>query len=145
MPRIARMYSELKVYHIIIRGIDKQDIFLDTYDKDKFLKIIRDTKEKYNYEVYAYCLMDNHVHLIIYDKYDGFGNLKSLQVMGKAQIIEPFSDIYNAHAEYKKIPLAALKKLESPMNLICVTPVKIEALFSNFKKNGYTSRQTLHF
>ena len=68
MPRIARMYSELKVYHIIIRGIDKQDIFLDTYDKDKFLKIIRDTKEKYNYEVYAYCLMDNHVHLIIYDK-----------------------------------------------------------------------------
>ena len=26
MPRIARMYSELKVYHIIIRGIDKQDI-----------------------------------------------------------------------------------------------------------------------
>ena len=65
--------------------------------------------------------------------------------MGKAQIIEPFSDIYNAHAEYKKIPLAALKKLESPMNLICVTPVKIEALFSDFKKNGYTSRQTLHF
>ena len=50
MPRIARMYSELKVYHIIIRGIDKQDIFLDTYDKDKFLKIIRDTKEKYNYD-----------------------------------------------------------------------------------------------
>ena len=51
MPRIARMYSELKVYHIIIRGIDKQDIFLDTYDKDKFLKIIRDTKEKYNYKL----------------------------------------------------------------------------------------------
>lgn len=35
------------------------------------------------------------------------------------------------------------EKLESPMNLICVTPIKIEALFSNFKKNGYTSRQTL--
>ena len=68
MPRIARVYSELKVYHIIIRGIDKQDIFLDKYDKDKFLKIIVETKEKYNYEVYAYCLMDNHVHLIIYDK-----------------------------------------------------------------------------
>ena len=51
LPRIARMYSELKVYHIIIRGIDKQDIFLDTYDKDKFLKIIDDTKEKYNYSL----------------------------------------------------------------------------------------------
>lgn len=63
--------------------------------------------------------------------------------MGKAQIIEPFSYIYNAHVEYKKIPLAALKKLESPMNLISVKPVKIEVLFSHFKKNGYTSRQTL--
>ena len=32
------------------------------------IEIIKDTKEKYNYELYAYCLMDNHVHLVIYDK-----------------------------------------------------------------------------
>ena len=86
---------------------------------------------------------NNNVCLAIYDKYDGFGNLKSLQVMGKAEIIEPFSDVYKAHAAYKKIPLTALEKLESPMNLICVTPVKIEALFSAFKKQEYSSRQTL--
>lgn len=36
-----------------------------------------------------------------------------------------------------------LKKLPSPMNLISVTPVNIEALFSEFKKKGYSSRQTL--
>ena len=88
---------------------------------------------------------NKNVCLAIYDKYDGFGKLKSLQVMGKAEIIEPFSDIYNAHAEYKKIPIAALKKLESPMNLICVTPIKIEALFSDLKNDGYSSRQTLEF
>lgn len=88
---------------------------------------------------------NENVCLAIYDNYDGFGNLKSLQVMGKAQMIEPFSDTYNRHAEIKKIPLSALEKLESPMNLICVTPVKIEVLFSDFKKNGYSSRQTLCF
>lgn len=88
---------------------------------------------------------NKNVCLAIYDKYDGFGKLKSLQVMGKAEIIEPFSGIYNAHAEYKKIPIAALKKLESPMNLICVTPIKIEALFSDLKNDGYSSRQTLEF
>ena len=44
-----------------------------------------------------------NVSLAIFDKYDGFGNLKSLQIMGRAEIIEPFSDSYNAHAEYKKI------------------------------------------
>lgn len=42
--------------------------FLDKSDKYKFIDIIRETKEKYNYEIYAYCLMDNHVHLVIYDK-----------------------------------------------------------------------------
>ena len=86
-----------------------------------------------------------NVCLAIFDKYDGFGNLKSVQVMGKAELVEPFSDAYNAHAEYKKIPLAALKKLPTPMNLICVTPTEIDALFSDFKKAGYSSRQSIKF
>lgn len=68
LPRIAREYSELKVYHITIRGIDKQNIFFDEDDKSKFIDIIKESKEKYKYEIYAYCLMDNHVHLVIYDK-----------------------------------------------------------------------------
>lgn len=55
---------------------------------------------------------NENVCLAVYDKYDGFGKLKSIQVMGKAELIEPFSDSYKAHAEYKKIPLAALEKLE---------------------------------
>lgn len=86
-----------------------------------------------------------NVCLAIFDKYDGFGKLKSIQVMGKAEIVEPFSDIYCAHAAYKKIPIAALQKLETPMNLICVTPVKAEVLCSEFKENGYSSRQTYLF
>lgn len=86
-----------------------------------------------------------NVCLAIFDKYDGFGNLKSLQVMGKAELVEPFSDAYNAHAAYKKIPLTALEKLPMPMNLICVTPTEINALFSDFKKDGYGSRQTIVF
>lgn len=88
---------------------------------------------------------NKNVCLAIYDKYDGFGSLKSIQVMGRAELVEPFSDIYNAHAQIKKIPIEVLKKLESPMNLICVTPIRIDALFSEFKKNGYSSRQTLEY
>ena len=80
----------------------------------------------------------------LYDKYDGFGNLRSLQVTGIATMVEPFSEEYNAHAAFKKIPLDALKKLPSPMNLICVTPTRIDALFSDFKKDGYSVRQVLH-
>lgn len=86
---------------------------------------------------------NENVCLAIYDGYDGFHNLKSVQVMGKAEMIEPFSQTYNAHAEYKKIPLSALEKLETPMNLICVTPTKMEVLCSDFKKDGFAARQTL--
>ena len=46
----------------------------------------------------------------------------------EAKMIEPFSDTYTARAQYKKIPVEALKKLEPPMNLICVTPTKMEVL-----------------
>ena len=86
-----------------------------------------------------------NVCLAIFDKYDGFGKLKSIQVMGKAEIVEPFSGIYCAHVAYKKIPIAVLQKLETPMNLICVTPVKAEVLGSEFKEEGYSSRQTYLF
>lgn len=68
MPRINRQTSSTKVYHIILRGIDKQDIFLGNNDYQKFLEIIKETKEKYEFDIYAYCLMTNHVHIIIYDK-----------------------------------------------------------------------------
>lgn len=85
---------------------------------------------------------NENVCLAVFDKYQGFANLKSIQVMGKARIIEPFSEEYILQAQYKKIPIEALKKLNPPMHLICVTPWKIEALFADLKKEGYDSRQT---
>lgn len=81
MPRTARERSATKVYHIILRGNAKQDIFFDRQDYQKFIKEIYNTKEKYQYELYAYCLMTNHVHLILYDKNDNLSKtLQSLTV-----------------------------------------------------------------
>lgn len=51
----------------MIRGINKQDIFLDEQDKYKFKKELKRTKEKYKYNLYSYCLMPNHVHLELKD------------------------------------------------------------------------------
>lgn len=81
MPRTARKKSSTKVYHVILRGNAKQDIFLEKQDYNKFMKEIYKTKEKYQYELYAYCFMTNHVHLIIYDKNDKLSKiLQSLTV-----------------------------------------------------------------
>ena len=70
MPRIARIKSSTGIYHCILRGVAKRDIFLDDQDRYKFIKMIKETKEKYNYGLYAYCLMDNHVHMLIKENKD---------------------------------------------------------------------------
>ena len=79
--------------------------------------------------------------LAIYDKYEGFGRLKGMQVTGTAEVVDYFSEEYIAAAVYKKIPIEALRKLPEPMNLIKVAPSKIEFLNSEFKKYGCASRQ----
>lgn len=88
---------------------------------------------------------NKNVCLAIYDKYDGMGNLKGMQVSGVANIVEPFSDDYIAAANYKNIPLDALKQLPDVMNLIQVVPKRIDFLNSQFKKKGYSSRQFIEF
>lgn len=88
---------------------------------------------------------NKNVCLAIFDKYEGFGKLKGMQVTGVAEIIEPFSKEYMAAAEYRKIPVDVLKSLKEPMNLIKVVPKKIEFLNSDFKKDGVANRQAIEF
>ncbi len=70
MSRQPRKFAHSQVYHIILKGIDSHDIFYDNQDKDFFLKQLLLTKQKFNYIVYSYCLMSNHVHLVIKCKND---------------------------------------------------------------------------
>ncbi len=89
---------------------------------------------------------NKNVSLAVFEKNPNFGELKSVQLMGTARLVEPMSAEYAAHAEYKKVPAAALKKLADqgqPMHLLCITPERADVLFSDFKKQGYDSRQAL--
>jgi len=67
MPRMSREKSYTKIYHIMIRGINKEKIFLDKEDNYKFKKDLKLAKERYQFDLYAYCIMPNHVHLVIKD------------------------------------------------------------------------------
>ena len=87
---------------------------------------------------------NENVSLAIYESYQGFGELAGMQIMGKTQIIEPFSDEYNKVLEYKKIPRTAIEKMPYPMNLIKVIPTEIDFLNSKFKEEGCDSRQHLN-
>lgn len=92
MARSPRKKAYTKVYHIIIRGINKQDIFLDNQDLRKFRKEIKRVKEKYQFEIYAYAFMSNHVHIIIKDKNE------NLELMMKSLTVS-YSNYFNKRYE----------------------------------------------
>ena len=65
MPRTPRRKSESGIYHIMLRGINQQVIFEDELDYAKFLETLETYKAVSEYKIYAYCLMSNHIHLLI--------------------------------------------------------------------------------
>lgn len=65
MPREARRKSATGVYHVILRGANRQEIFHDEEDDMKFLDIIKKYLRISKFTLYAWCLMGNHVHLLL--------------------------------------------------------------------------------
>ncbi len=65
MTRPLRIEFPGAVYHITSRGNAKQVIFLDDKDRDNFLIILSLIVKRFNLICHAYCLMDNHYHLLI--------------------------------------------------------------------------------
>lgn len=65
MPRAARKSSETGIYHVMLRGINRQAIFLDDSDYIEFLYVLKNVKETSRCKFYAYCLMENHIHFLV--------------------------------------------------------------------------------
>lgn len=65
MPRKARDQSPTGIYHVMVRGVARMDIFLDDRDRHRFLDTLKKVKQKQEYQLIAYCLMKNHVHLLV--------------------------------------------------------------------------------
>lgn len=70
MPRHAREKCESGIYHIILRGINRQSIFHDDEDYQRFLETMDRMKNPGKFELYGYCLMGNHVHLLLHEQKD---------------------------------------------------------------------------
>lgn len=73
MPRAAREKSGSGIYHIILRGINRQIIFEDGEDAKKFLETIQKYIDISGFKIYAYCLMGNHVHLLLKEEQEELG------------------------------------------------------------------------
>jgi putative transposase len=65
MPRNSREVPPGSVLHIVNRGNDKRIIFPEAIDYAAFLVLLREAREKFGVDLYAYCLMPNHFHLVV--------------------------------------------------------------------------------
>jgi putative transposase len=88
MTRALRIEYPDAVYHVTSRGNARNDIFHDDQDRKEFLSILDRVVRRYNWLGHAYCLMNNHHHLLIETPY---GNLSQ----GMRQLIGIYTQKYN--------------------------------------------------
>ena len=65
MARKPRSHFPGALHHVISRGNQRQDIFLDDKDRTAYLSYLSEYKMRYSIQLYAYALMRNHVHLLL--------------------------------------------------------------------------------
>lgn len=77
MPRKARQKSSTGIYHVVIKGCQGRGLFLDDADRKVFLDEMAYQKGASGLAIYAYCLMSNHVHILL--KVDDFSLARCMQ------------------------------------------------------------------
>ncbi len=94
MPRQERTRSESGYYHVMLRGNAKENIFHDEEDKLRFLETLQTKKQKDRFYLHAFCLMDNHVHLMLSE-----GTEDLSKIMKRINV----SYVYYFNQKYKRV------------------------------------------
>ena len=75
MPRKKREQSPTGVYHWITRGINRKNLFRQAKDYTFFLHLVGEHAKQFEVQIFHYCLMTNHIHLLIFSpEFDGLVN-----------------------------------------------------------------------
>lgn len=64
MPRIARIIAPGYPHHITQRGNNRATVFFDDEDRQTYLKLLAGYTQRHHVQIWAYCLMNNHIHLL---------------------------------------------------------------------------------
>ena len=151
MSRQSRTYSDSKVYHIMFRGVNYQNLFEEEQDYKKLIETILCVKAEMNFQIYAYCFMTNHVHLVLKER-----NAKDISLIMK-RILTKYSRWYNIKYcrtgalianRYKSVPVEIDEYFLNLIRYVHQNPLKagIVSDISNYKYcsyNEYIHKQLL--
>ncbi|MBS3994265.1 MAG: transposase [Alkaliphilus sp.] len=140
MPIIARTKSDMGIYHIILRGINRQSIFDEDVDRERFIETMVKYREKCAYGVLGYCLRGNHVHLLLKEEKENIS-----QAMKR--IISSYVYWYNRKYErcghlfqerYKSEPVSSDAYLLTVLRCIHQNPLKAQIIsdLSSYIRRG---------
>ena len=140
MPRRARIDLEGYYYHIIARGQRKNPLFFSDKDYAYFLKLINEYSKKHDLEIFAFCLMKNHYHLLVKRNKD---SLKDFFLNLHTKYAIYFNNKYKTvghvfQGRYKSFIILNEKYIYTLIDYIHNNPVKTQ-LVKNIKDYKYSS------
>jgi putative transposase len=135
MPRTQRLIINNASYHIMVRGNQKQITFIEEEDFAKYLDLLRHYKREYGFKLYGYCLMPNHVHLIL-EVEDGIDLSKIMQGLNQAYTLW-FNKKYEKvghlwQGRYKSMVIQKNKYM-----LDCLEYVELNPIRANISKSPF--------
>ena len=147
MPRNPRSFMETSFFHVMTQGINREFIFAKKEDILYYIKTMYKMKDELNIKIIAYCIMNNHAHLLV--KTNKTANLsKYMQKLNEKyaryyntkndRVGYVFRDRYRAEGIYSEKQLYNCKNyiFNNPVKAgICTSPA--EYPYSNYKKENY--------
>lgn len=140
MARKPRIHGETGIYHIILRGNNKQNIFIDEKDYLFFLNRLNKYIKELKLELHAYCLMPNHIHLLI-------GNANELMSLLIQKLATSYAIYFNHRYDrcghlfqgrFKSEPIENDEYYKTVYRYILQNPEKANlASYSDYSWNSY--------
>ena len=126
MARVERKISEGDVYHVIVRGVGKQIIFEDTRDRRVFLNMLSKSFSSLEVKVYAWCLMSNHVHLLLCAPLERISRAMLKLESGYARYFNETHDRVGTlfQGRFTSVPIEDDEQLLTAVRYIHLNPVK---------------------
>lgn len=128
MPRRSRNLLDKILCHHMVQGINKEYIFETNEEKDKYLELLRKYYKQFETNIIAYCIMNNHVHMMLYSE-----KIQNISKFMK-QVNSTYAMYYNKKKDrvgyviyrdrFKSLPIMTREQMYTCMKYIHMNPVK---------------------
>lgn len=144
MPRVKRINSKIKFYHVLVEGIRKEKIFKINKDKEKYMELLKIYANEGNVQVLAYCILKEHAHILMYS--NEVADLSKAMQKVNLSYSRFYNSKYNREGfvfknRFLSEPLESIERVFSCINFIHNSPLR-NRYVKEIKKYKYSSYNT---